>query len=331
MQSLNPNNYNREFSPAFAKKIADKAGVSVEVAKEVLNYFQAHHKEWSNQLQISSKDSLLLRHKDTKLPFTIEYWKTGELLIHTKKSVGSGGAKKVMLSIDLLNQQLRARAKGDKETTLPEGQLTDLLAGRGIVKMHADSHYLGKDTLENANKSKYAMILELYDGTIDQLDSLQLAPVDIQNVALDLAIGLADLHEKGMLHNDYKPKNIFYKIDPETGRVMVVLADLGSTLHKSKMNNSDALNQKLENLEVERMISEILGIHQTNKVEPPPFLEEALLINTLYNTRDSNKTIFNLVVRSFQEKNQSLPAYDQPFSAKQVADLLEDYYRNKTY
>lgn len=331
MQPENPNPYNREFSPAFTQRIAEKAGISVEVAKEVLNYFQAHHQEWNDQLQNSPKDSLLLRHKDTKLPFTIEYWKTGELLIHTKKCIGSGGQKRVMVSIDLLNQQLLARVKGEMETILPEAQLTDLLAGRGIVKKHKDSHYLGKDTSENANKPKYAMILELYDGTIDQLENIQLPSEDIQHIALNLAIGLAELHEKGMLHNDYKQKNIFYKIDPETGRVMVVLGDFGSALHKSKMNNSVDDNQKLENQEVERMISEILGIHKTNNMEPPPFLEEAILVNTMYNTRYSNKTIYNLVVKSFQDENRLVPAHDQPISAKQVANLLEEYYKNNTF
>jgi serine/threonine protein kinase len=307
MQPINPSIYDHELSPAFIQRIAKKAGVSMEVAKEALNYFQEHHKEWNDQLHNSAKDSLLLRHKDTKLPLTIEYWKTGELLVHTKKSVGSGGQKKVMVSIDLLNRQLLARVKGEKETTLSEAHLTDLLSGRGIVKKYKDSYYLRKDSSDNAHKSKYAMILELYDGTIDQLDNFNLRPEDIQHIVLDLAIGLAELHEKDLLHNDYKQKNIFYKIDTETGSAMVVLGDFGSTLCKSEMNNSVEDNQRQENLKTERMVYEILRIYKKNNVVSPLFLEDALLINALYNTRDSNKTIYNFILKSLQGEKLPVP------------------------
>jgi hypothetical protein len=107
------------------------------------------------------------------------------------------------------------------------------------------------------------------------------------------------------------------------------LGYFGSTLHKSKMNNSNEANQKLENQEVERMICEIIGIHKINNVTPPAFLEEAVLVNTLYNTRYSNKTLYNSIVESLEKENQSVPSHNQPFSAKRVVILLKEYYKNK--
>lgn len=320
-------------NPSFIQKLKDKTGISEQIALDILNYAKAHQEEWDKRLDKNQRGSLLLRHGKTGLPFTIEYWKSGELLVHTKKGVGIGGNKKVMLSADLVSQKLFARVKGsNKEKTLREAFLTDEFSGPGIVKKQKESHYKSK-MKKGVKKEKFAMIQELYDGTFNQLLQRNLSPAEVELAVKDLSRGLASIHNKKYIHDDFKDANIFFKLNPETQELSeLVIGDYGESTNEMLLWGEKVSPEEEMKLldgwqteEVMRLLIDVGALFSRNKLKEPES------ITALYNQAElwkcrNNKKRYDGLVKYLKEDNVTIPPL-LPVSANDVVRALEEYYK----
>lgn len=257
---------------------------NLEIKKEdisLINEYVTKNKDsWDVQLQFSKKeDSLFLRSKETGLSFSLQYWKDGEWVVHSKMSKGNGGEKKLLVSVDLVNKFIFARMKPlyssmGYENIIRESKIIDTFSGmRGIIQNYRTSYYQSK----NNDKVKFEILQELQEGTFDLLENRSLSKEERVLIMKNLMSGLAVIHEKGLIHADIKPKNILFQIDSETNQVVdAVLCDFGSTTDgKSFLPpfTSETLEQN-QRSEVNRLLGLFRNLHRSQKIEIPEFIDK---------------------------------------------------------
>lgn len=194
---------------------------------QIFSYVEDHKAKW---LSTVTEDSIFIRKDKSKLPFSLEFWKDGTWLIHTKEIKDCGSNKKVLISVDLIKKCFYARLKPKFSDSQNEQNVRDealkikLFEGcRGVIQICRLSDYESEDGL----RKKCALIEGLYDVTFNKLYKMQLSLEEITKIALDLMTGLASIHQKGFIHRDLKEKNIVVKLDQNEKVVEAVICDLG--------------------------------------------------------------------------------------------------------
>jgi serine/threonine protein kinase len=269
---------------------------SIDIQKKdaecFFNYVKANKDSWDQQLTTNQQSSIFLRKRETGLPFSIQYWKDGAWVIHSKKLKDSGGNKKVLISADIINERLFARIKplysspAGRENVISESKLIDSFSNiNGIIQNYRSSEHLSKN---DAKGMKFEILQELYEGTFDILEKISLSKEEIKMLMIDLMSGLAEIHERGLIHDDLKPKNILIQVDSNGKFMRAVLCDLGGTTDGKNFEppfDKEKLKEA-QGKEVDRLIGLFRGLHRSKNMDFPYFIDELSSIPDLPFIRD---------------------------------------------
>lgn len=247
-----------------------------EAVDLIYSYIMSQKPVWDHELGLSKKASIFVRHAESGLPFSIQYWKNGECLVYTKKVIGQGQFKKATLSMDLINKCLFVRLKWlndsftNPKDVIQEVSITDSFLGKkGIIQIHHSSYYPSK---KNTNKMKFHIIQHLYSGTFDILWLRTLSTLEVKTMMDDLMHGLAAIHEKCLIHNDLKPSNILIQIDEKTNRVVsAVLSDLGLVTNIDDYSLKEVLKEQA--FEVKYLLKLFRKLLSSHNMVIPNFID----------------------------------------------------------
>lgn len=257
----------------------DKSKLSKDKIIQIYSYVTANKESWNQLLNQKQTESLFLRKGSTHLPYSIEYWKNGQCFFYTDVLIGQGMHKNVFLAAELTSQSLVARVKPfsnkeDLQDIIQEGNfLNSFVGSKGIVNAYGNSYYPSK---KNSALMKYHMLQTLYECDLEYFlkNKIQLEEDDLKKMISDLLMGLAAIHNKGLLHEDLKPKNILIKFDRVTNKISeAALCDLGMTSsgHYYKSSEEKETAQKWEVYFILRRIQVYAKIYE---IEIPQFIHQ---------------------------------------------------------
>lgn len=252
-----------------------RIGISKETILSINHYVKKHQGNWDQELLTDKKISKFIRHRDSGLPFSIEYLNNGSIIGHTKNLHAHGQNKNIFLSGDINKGILYARAKpitsGGKTKVEKEAAAINSFSGcRGIIQnMHA-SYYL--DKAQSAEKFHY--LQELFAGTFDELMQKQLTNEELELVVLDLINGLAAIHSKGLVHDDIKAANIIYQLN-DSGKVSkCVLCDLGEITDASNWLPGGFSLIEAQHSEVDQLLNMLGRLYRAQGQTVPAIFRE---------------------------------------------------------
>lgn len=150
-----------------------------------------------------------------------------------KKILGKGGFGEVFLAVDLnLDREVAIKIVSvgkdwEKEKFLKEAKLTAKLASQNIVKVLEFSY-------DNVLKIPFLVMEKLEGETLRQrLDGGKIYSLDeAYDFLRELMKGVSEAHEKGIIHRDLNPRNIFFDKKGDNERLVVL--DFGLARIKEK-------------------------------------------------------------------------------------------------
>lgn len=201
--------------------------------------------------------------KDEKLKFKFEDKKYlcskdthGDTIIQqVNKTLGRGGGAKVTELIDT-SAQKRTALKVATSKKLPKEAVYDsakveeaekdlkyevetlnFLNAKestiGIQKSPLSPVFKITKTYPSRSKTRHAIEEEVYDGSLDKLEVSTIKDLNVQlSIIYQIAKGVQYFRDKGIVHSDIKPANIFYKNDGNGYRVDI--GDFGSSWKKGQ-------------------------------------------------------------------------------------------------
>ena len=197
------------------------------------------------QIQNLSKekgDSLYLRKGVTKLPFTLQVTREGQIFIHMKKKgkeLGKGLFKNVTVSVDfdkalpVANATAKLIKPEDREAALREARYAIQLGNKpGVIKVHTVHYYADRKIPQDQGQplEKLNIITEYCNGgdLNAQMKKGNLNEADKNQIVYNALEGLVSFHDSGVVDCDLYPGNILVVTDPKTGRVIkAVISDFG--------------------------------------------------------------------------------------------------------
>ncbi len=176
------------------------------------------------------KKKYYLKSDKTGLSRTIEYDpKTKLTFIHLKchngaKKLGTGFFKTVTKSIQYDHNKPEIVAHAEQKGTAHQ-EVKALKKAKGISGViQAKSITLHKE--KTTGDKKVSMVFKMYKpGALNESVIRKLSFNEKLKIAHDLLTGMKGLHEKGLVHRDLKPGNVF--IDKDKNHVKAVVSDLG--------------------------------------------------------------------------------------------------------
>ncbi len=175
----------------------------------IQSYVSSNQNTWMQELSGTKKTSIFIRKNESKLPFSIEYWKDNTTLVYKKIEVTRGQTKKILLAIDPSTNTCYARIKPTlrkhKRLLIEDAKTTDLFRGKPeIISNIYQSFYKSK----SGKREKFHVIRELYSDTLSDVQKETLNTEAIEFIAIESITALAAIHCKGLIHNRMHSGNI---------------------------------------------------------------------------------------------------------------------------
>ena len=267
---------------------------------------------------IDKKDYYLKSDK-TGLSRTIEYDpKTKLTFIHLKchngaEKLGKGYFKTVTKSIqyDRNKPELVAHAeqKGSADQEVQALKKTKDI--KGVIQAKSITSHKEKAT----GDKKVSMVFKMYNpGALNAAVIKKLSFNEKLKIAHDLLTGMKGLHEKGLVHRDLKPGNVF--VDKDKNHIKAVVSDLGHGCKhkeaKGKILNAtkrysppQAFNANLDKIDYKKSDIFSLGIvfFEILFEKQPEWMKNNLLQDTLKENDPAKKKV---VKKQFIEQIQLL-------------------------
>ena len=166
-----------------------------------------------------------------------------------QETIGKGGFGVVSKVRELASGALYAMKK------LPfdiEGKSNDNIIREifNIIKMRSHENIVQWHDIFRTHDNKLVIVMDLCNTDLDTfLKTKENRTFDsLFDVALQITAGIAFLHthDPAVIHRDIKPQNILIKIDPETKKIVVKIADFG-------LSNSGDFSQIIDDATKEEM------------------------------------------------------------------------------
>jgi serine/threonine protein kinase len=256
-------------------------GLDEDSFAQITDYVIENKHIWHKKLKKNKDDSIYIRRCEDALPFSLEFWRDGEWMVHTQEIIDRGDNKKITISVNPEHQRIFARIRPLRfdcelrSSIVEEAEKIAVFQGKeGVIQNHRTSVYKRRAS----NEWNFAMFQDLYSGSLNNLLTRTMTQEELHLITMDLLRGLAAIHEKGFLHEDLKPANILVQIDSQTGLIVkAVLCDLGCAAQIQ--NSCPHLSDELINWqrsEVTRLLEIISTLYSDREMQVPPLIEELI-------------------------------------------------------
>lgn len=195
---------------------------------------------WLKELR-QSKDPILKKRKDDNHKYSIYLAKdqttgTEKIFINLGKKyqIGSGSYKTVYKAIDYNAIAIKALGKtilaDERAITLAraEAQALQALPNSERVLQSPFAGELQNDAHKQYLFMPFCEMGELFYHVIEEDETKRLKEHETNQIMMDIIDGVLELHNKGWVHQDIKPENIFLYREKD-GKVRAKVGDLGFT------------------------------------------------------------------------------------------------------
>lgn len=230
-----------------------QAGFNEDEIEKVADIFEYTLKAAKTHFLSSKAPIVLSPHKKTLSDnynfgsrYNITFISPQDAFLPTNKKLGSGTYKTVSKVINLITGKSYASYTMNFPTTRPLNEdqkacyqeiihLKTLGKKPGLVKL-----YDIIETPSSAGLMKVQVILKLYNlGSLQEvLRRYHLDDVQKLSVTKQLVSGLKILHDKGLIHRDFKPENILVKKNKE-GSLKVAISDFGGLIRNDDQDKKN--------------------------------------------------------------------------------------------
>jgi serine/threonine protein kinase len=227
-------------------------GTSLSLTHEdiqlVRDYVEANKAQLDARLVNSNKVSEFIRHADSKLPFSIEYFKDGTSFMYPKGKRSWGRYKDACYAYSVNSNEwfIRLKFRGEERRYRREIEaLSHLGKVDGVVQNLFASSYPRK----RWDQEKFHCIRKVYDQ-FELTWSRKFSEACLRVIALSLLKGLGNIHAMGYVHND--PISCNFLIEIVDGKVVdAVICDFDEAeLDSSEAKRQDDLNKVLGEVRV---------------------------------------------------------------------------------
>lgn len=181
------------------------------LAPKLCIYIEAHKNEWNDRVRKSGENIFIPASVD--LPRSVQFNTDGTIFIHFTKStkegdplLGEGTFKKVKLSLNYHSFKWYASSGLIKQRDQGVAGLLAVQGLQAVLQLRYRVNYTNKK-----NQFKTRIITDLFaSGTLQKgiFDGSYSLKSKLK-IATQIILGLTQIHEKGLLHRDFKPANIF--------------------------------------------------------------------------------------------------------------------------
>ncbi len=229
----------------------------------VIHELQSDGTVLGKRVESSDDLSAYARRKDYKIPLSVEKGASDEVFVHLKehgtKRIGKGGFGKVTktmrVSDDLSKPELtvqktqrsKLEAAVDSVEAMGPKEEASLRRVQGIpyvIKMYQAGKYSGTDHRKNDSeiesdaskpaKIKHGIVLEHCDaGALSKSKLKKMPPSERWELFVKILEGAHGIHERGLVHRDFKPDNILLKHNNE-GELEPRIIDFGLTINQGE-------------------------------------------------------------------------------------------------
>jgi len=221
-------------SPLIAEYVL---GVSKEEIAQMKSIFERSKNAWKQNLATENSDSsLYLEASEIGSPFSLQYFKTGMVLIHTEFPLGSGHTKVARLCIELL--------KGENFVALSlyyESQPLMVLKKEMVFSRWDQCRGLVPPFAHCYNLHWKREFLFVRHYTMDLASFLKypqhITEESLKVITLDLLYGLKTMHDAGVAHCDLKEKNILILLNAQGGVQRAGICDFGEWTNQNRLDN----------------------------------------------------------------------------------------------
>ncbi len=214
--------------------------ISIEDVEGWYAYYDKHVTSMTKQLAESSNKYVVIKRKESKLNFSVEFRGPQMFRVHLDPDFGWGNTKSASLHLDLFKNALMVKSKilmqgsrrlkekyklmGLTETTKEK---VEAEVQRAMV-LKGDPHSLQVSATEEYSKGsihKMAIYTDyMTEGPLSEIEAW-LDKKSKMRLMRDICHVIARYHDKGYVHRDLKQSNLF--ITKINGQLHIVLGDFG--------------------------------------------------------------------------------------------------------
>lgn len=184
---------------------------------------KANHSKW----RLQGKDLYIKKYGDEDLAYSVEYvHEKNQVFLHlgNEATLGSGRSSKVTTSIELFSCEVYAYKKPKKGVQLFMGLDEDF---RLYEQFKGCSN-----VVQVVQRTHKGILFEYMQGDLEQVN---LTEEDPNTIISQVALGVAQVHEKGLVHRDIRPSNFLVSKDEVNGLVVKV----GDLEHAIRVGSPD--------------------------------------------------------------------------------------------
>lgn len=215
------------------RELLAKTGLKASDYQPIKEYVDRNIEGWRKQLSEVPKDesfTIRVLNKESGLPCIIHVvMEKGTLyvMVVTEKGLGNGNQRRVSHAFDMLSGTRWAYSATNDNSILEEQDVIKHLAKPVDHLQHIQKKVLYSPVGLVRYGALTGHFTPLMDGTLEDIIKRKHQLTEKQRIEIlgDLIDGLYLLAEKGVEHNDIKPRNILYKI--EGNRIRAYIADFG--------------------------------------------------------------------------------------------------------